>query len=81
MFDAERLLETKQGQLETRPTHVTTRRLNHAVLIQKSVIDCINSHILDSAQKKISLLTEIKNFKKGIYRLEWENIGLGLKVI
>jgi len=67
------------GSLETQSTHLS-RSLTDALLLDKSLLDELNEVICENGRRKVSVLEEIKNFKKGIYMLQWETKALDLKV-
>ncbi|KAI9144642.1 hypothetical protein BKA69DRAFT_723924 [Paraphysoderma sedebokerense] len=72
MYDVENLYQLKQGQVEVPQAPVVTD-YSKAIFIHRNVIEDLNEQILARGKVKIEALTEIKNFRKGIHALEWEN--------
>ena len=79
-FDPEALLELQSGHLETSFSDALARSLDDVLLIDKSVVDSINTSILDKNERRVAILEQIMCFRKGIRLLEWEHEGLRLKV-
>jgi len=71
-LDLEVQLMLKQGQDEVQlPARVTD--YGDAVLLPRAAVESLNLHIRTLGKAKVEFLTEIKDFKKGIHLLEWEN--------
>lgn len=68
----------KQGQVEVEQAAVATD-FSDAEIVEKSVIHANNSLITTSGKEKVSILHEIKDFRKGIHVLQWENSRLDLE--
>jgi len=49
------------------------------MLIQRDVVNTLNNSIFKHCEGKVKRLTAIKDFKKGIYDLEWENARLDME--
>ena len=49
------------------------------MLIQRDVVNTLNNSIFKHCEGKVKRLTAIKDFKKGIYDLEWENARLNME--
>lgn len=79
MYNVEFPVELKQGQVEMQPEGLSYD-FKGGALIHRSQVEEINSLIKSKGDKKIAILTAIKDFKKGIYRLQWENQGCDMKV-
>lgn len=79
MYNVEFPARLKQGQVEMQPEGLSYD-FKGGALIHKSQVQDINSVIKSKGDKKIAILTAIKDFKKGIYRLQWENQGCDMKV-
>lgn len=75
-LDLEIPVKLRQGQLETEPHKDTVCDMGHAVLLDRKRVENINSIIQRKGGKKVSILTAIKDFKKGSYMLEWTNAKL-----
>ena len=68
----------KQGQVEVEQAAVATD-FSDAEIVEKNVINANNSLITNSGSEKVSILHEIKDFRKGIHQLQWENSRLDLE--
>ncbi|XP_006831543.1 PREDICTED: WD repeat-containing protein 96 [Chrysochloris asiatica] len=62
----------KQGQVELENFQLTLD-YSDAILINKNIIEDLNSVIRTQGQKKVSSMVESKNVHKGIYQMEWEH--------
>ena len=69
-FDVECLFDLKQGQNEITQAPIITD-YSDAILINRSVVEKINEEVINLGMKKVEALTEIKDYRKGIHRLEW----------
>ncbi|XP_064000506.1 cilia- and flagella-associated protein 43 [Pogoniulus pusillus] len=61
----------KQGQVELEITEIPD--YSDAILINKRVIEELNSAIMAEGEKKVASMVECKDFSKGIFQLEWEH--------
>ncbi|CAD7695439.1 unnamed protein product [Ostreobium quekettii] len=68
----------KQGQVEVQAEGVLSI-LSNSALIDRKTVEGLNDIIQGKGGKKVAILTAIKDFKKGIYQLEWENEGYDMK--
>ena len=71
-FNIEQLYEFKQGHIEVSQAPLVTN-YSDAILIHKSAIETLNDEVIALGQLKVDALTEIKDYRKGIHALEWEN--------
>lgn len=71
-YNIENLFEFKQGQVEVPQAPMVTDYSN-AILIHRSVVEKINEEVITLGNSKVDALTEIKDYRKGIHGLEWEN--------
>ncbi|KAG9490759.1 hypothetical protein GDO78_006209 [Eleutherodactylus coqui] len=62
----------KQGQVEVENTDLLPSYTD-AVLLHRSVIEDLNSNIRGLGEQKIASMVESKDFRKGIFQLEWEH--------
>ncbi|KAM4675995.1 cilia- and flagella-associated protein 43 [Discoglossus pictus] len=62
----------KQGQVEVDNTNLIPNYAD-ALLLHRSVIEDLNSTIRGLGEQKISTMVESKDFRKGIFLLEWEH--------
>lgn len=51
--------------------------MSHAIFVHRKMVEGVNGVIRSKGQKKVDILTAIKDFKKGIYQLEWEHKRCG----
>lgn len=72
MYNLEGLFELKQGQVEVPQAPVVTV-YSDAALIHRSVVEKLNDSIVALGQTKVEALKEMKEYRKGIHALEWEN--------
>jgi len=77
-YDVELPLLLKQGQVEAVPEEGSSM-LEDGILIGTEVVQEINRAIREQGRRKIEILEAIKEFKRGIYDLEWHNKRLGLE--
>ncbi|KFQ48001.1 WD repeat-containing protein 96, partial [Pelecanus crispus] len=68
----------KQGQVELESTEIPD--YTDAILINKSVIEELNSSITAQGEKKIASMVECKDFSKGIFQLEWEHKKMRMQI-
>ncbi|KAI8899961.1 WD40-repeat-containing domain protein [Globomyces pollinis-pini] len=71
-YNIETLFELKQGQVEVPQAPIVTNYTD-AVLLDRSVVEQLNEQVRTLGQLKVDALTEIKEYRKGIHALEWEN--------
>ncbi|XP_069850036.1 cilia- and flagella-associated protein 43 isoform X2 [Dipodomys merriami] len=62
----------KQGQIELENFQLTLE-YSDAILINKNIIEDLNSVIRTQGQKKVASMMESKDVHKGIYQIEWEH--------
>lgn len=62
----------KQGQVELENFQLTLE-YSDAILINKNIIEELNSVIRTQGQKKVASMMESKEVHKGIYQIEWEH--------
>ncbi|CAO2585808.1 Cilia- and flagella-associated protein 43, partial [Lemmus lemmus] len=62
----------KQGQVELENFQLILEYPD-AILINKNIIEDLNSVIRAQGQKKVASMTESKEVHKGIYQIEWEH--------
>uniref|UniRef100_A0ABM5G1Z5 Cilia- and flagella-associated protein 43 n=1 Tax=Pogona vitticeps TaxID=103695 RepID=A0ABM5G1Z5_9SAUR len=62
----------KQGQVELEGDNLIPDYTD-AILINRSIIEELNSVIRAQGEKKIASMVESKDFRKGIFQLEWEH--------
>lgn len=72
IYNLECLFEFKQGQVEVPQAPIVTN-YNDAVLVHRSVVENLNEQVKHLGQLKVEALTEMKDYRKGIHALEWEN--------
>ncbi|GBF90834.1 cilia- and flagella-associated protein [Raphidocelis subcapitata] len=70
--DVEVRLRLRAGQVEAEPAGVSAS-LPGAVLVPADAIEALNGVVREKGRAKLELLGRIKDFKKGIYALQWEN--------
>ncbi|KAJ3087892.1 Cilia- and flagella-associated protein 43 [Quaeritorhiza haematococci] len=71
-YNVETLFELKQGQVEVPQAPVVTD-YSDAVLIHRSVVEKLNESIRTLGRAKVEALKGMKEYRKGIHALEWEN--------
>lgn len=60
----------KQGQVEINPgAHV--HNFKNCLLLDRKVVESLNKIIQSHGRQKISIMTDSKDFRKGIRQLEW----------
>lgn len=69
--DSELFFRLQQGQVEISESPVVTD-MRQSVLLEKNVIEQLNSTILKSGDEQIERLNEIKKFRRGINMLNWK---------
>ncbi|KAM3925380.1 cilia- and flagella-associated protein 43 [Leptodactylus fuscus] len=62
----------KQGQVEVENADLIPSYMD-AILLHRSVIEDLNSNIRGLGEQKIASMVESKDFRKGIFQLEWEH--------
>ncbi|ORX86921.1 WD40 repeat-like protein [Anaeromyces robustus] len=72
IYNLECLFQLKQGQVEY-PQSLVVTDYSDAVLINRKIIEQFNEVILNLGHSKIEALKEMKEYRKGISALEWEN--------
>ncbi|XP_069737532.1 LOW QUALITY PROTEIN: cilia- and flagella-associated protein 43-like [Phaenicophaeus curvirostris] len=68
----------KQGQVELESTGIPD--YSDAILINRSVIEELNSSIMAQGRKKIASVVECKDFSKVIFHLEWEHKKMRMQI-
>ncbi|KAM4775660.1 cilia- and flagella-associated protein 43 isoform 1-T1 [Cyanocitta cristata] len=68
----------KQGQVELGSSEVPD--YSDAVLINRSVVEELNSTLAAQGEKKITAMVEFKDFSKGIIQLEWEHKKMKMQI-
>ncbi|KAK9814504.1 hypothetical protein WJX72_006907 [[Myrmecia] bisecta] len=71
LWDLEIALQLKQGQVETEPRPYTSD-YDHAVLLHRAKVEQLNALCVAEGSRKVDILKATKDFKKGIYGLQWE---------
>ncbi|KAJ3135363.1 Cilia- and flagella-associated protein 43 [Physocladia obscura] len=71
-YNQEKLFELKQGQVEVPQAPVVTD-YSDAGLIHRGVVEKLNESIVSLGNTKVDALKEMKEYRKGIHALEWEN--------
>ncbi|KAJ3398855.1 Cilia- and flagella-associated protein 43 [Chytriomyces hyalinus] len=71
-YNPEALFELKQGQVEVPQAPVVTD-YSDAELIHRGVVEKLNDNIISLGNMKVDALKEMKEYRKGIHALEWEN--------
>lgn len=66
-------------QVECSPESVSANNPD-AVLINREQVVALNTAILAKGQAKLDLMKQMKEFKRGIYQLEWENKKIDMQV-
>ncbi|KAK3269569.1 hypothetical protein CYMTET_21995 [Cymbomonas tetramitiformis] len=77
MYDLEVPVKLKQGQIEI-DLEGATMDLGEAVLLHRHVVEDVNEVIKKHGGNKVDTLTAIKDFKKGIYDVQWLNKKLDM---
>eukprot|EP00798_Chlamydomonas_sp_ICE-L_P009992 gene9993-7873_t len=73
LYDGVMQLRLKAGQVEAEPPQPSSSDMSQALFIDRSVVEGVNAVVHTKGSRKIELITAIKDFKKGIYQLEWEH--------
>ncbi|KAJ3215758.1 Cilia- and flagella-associated protein 43 [Clydaea vesicula] len=71
-YNVENLFQLKQGQVEISQEPVVTD-YSDAVLIHRGQVERLNESIAGLGKSKVDALKEMKEYRKGIHALEWEN--------
>lgn len=72
LHDTDLQLRLKAGQVESEPPELVSSDLSVARFVHRSIVEGLNEAVHVRGGKKMEILTAIKDFKKGIYQLEWE---------
>jgi len=73
LYDTELQLRLKAGQVEAEPPTAVSSDMSHALFLHRKVVEGVNEVVQSKGTRKVEILTAIKDFKKGIYQLEWEH--------
>ena len=76
--DLDITLSVKQGQVEVEQAAVVTDMAD-ALVVERGVIEACNGAITARGDDKIAVLHEIKDFRKNIHELQWNNQRLDLE--
>ncbi|XP_059707908.1 cilia- and flagella-associated protein 43 isoform X1 [Haemorhous mexicanus] len=68
----------KQGQVELGSTQIP--EYSDAVLVDRSIVEELNSTLAAQGEKKITAMIEFKDFSKGIIQLEWEHKKMKMQI-
>eukprot|EP00760_Papus_ankaliazontas_P009584 PhM_4_TR14104/c1_g1_i1/m.95382 len=71
-YNADVLLRVRQGQVEVEQQAVATD-YKDAIYIHKDRITDLNAQIRESGEGKVAILEDMKEFKRGIRFVEWQN--------
>ncbi len=71
--DTDLQLRLKAGQVEVQPPHLVSSDMGAALFIHRSLVEGLNDAVHVRGDKKVEIMTAIKDFKKGIYQIEWEH--------
>jgi hypothetical protein len=66
------VLNLKQGQVEVEQAAVVTDYAD-SLLVHRTVVQDVNRQIIQLGGEKLQILTQVKDFRKNKFRLEWEN--------
>ncbi|XP_061492058.1 cilia- and flagella-associated protein 43 [Rhineura floridana] len=69
----------KQGQVELEGTNLIPDYTD-AILMNRSIIEELNSVIRAQGERKVASMVESKDFRKGIFQLEWEHKKMQMQV-
>nr|XP_008104849.1 PREDICTED: cilia- and flagella-associated protein 43 [Anolis carolinensis] len=69
----------KQGQVELE-SPILIPDYTDAILINRSIIEELNSVIRAQGERKVASMVESKDFRKGIFQLEWEHKKMQMQV-
>jgi len=70
----------KQGQIEVEEAAVVTD-FSDALLIHRSEVKTLNDQIRALGSEKVEILREVRDFRKGIVMLQWENKRADMEAI
>ncbi|GAX77753.1 hypothetical protein CEUSTIGMA_g5196.t1 [Chlamydomonas eustigma] len=73
IHDTDLQLYLKAGLVEAEPPTVVSSDMSSAVYIHRSLVEGLNQEVHMRGDKKVEIMKAIKDFKKGIYQLEWEH--------
>lgn len=76
--DLDLTLSIKQGQVEVEQAAVVSD-YSDALVVERTLIEMHNTAIETRGNDKIGVLHEIKDFRKGIHGLQWDNQRLDLE--
>lgn len=79
LYDADLQLRLKLGQVEAELTGPAAE-LHQLVFVHRDVVMGLNDVIKAKGGRKVEQLRNMKEFKKGIYLLEWENTECDMQV-
>jgi hypothetical protein len=79
-FNFEVIVYLKQGQIEVPQLPVATD-YKDAILIQKSIIDEVNSEIIRKGRNKIDLMEKIAKFKVDLKKVSIQKERLDLEIV
>lgn len=71
-MDVELRFALKAGQVEAEPKGASSL-LEGAVMVNRHLVDGLNEVVRSKGKQKLELLGQIKDFKRGIYALQWDN--------
>ncbi len=60
-------------QVEAQPAELVSSDMSHARLVHRSVVEGVNAVVVQKGTRNVGILTQIKDFRKGCYQLEWEH--------
>nr|XP_056705780.1 cilia- and flagella-associated protein 43 [Euleptes europaea] len=69
----------KQGQVELDGSNLIPNYTD-AILINRSIIEELNSTIRAQGERKVASMVESKDFRKGIFQLEWEHKRIQMQI-
>ncbi|KAA6420486.1 MAG: hypothetical protein FRX49_09647 [Trebouxia sp. A1-2] len=73
-------LRLKQGQVEIQPQGIVDTGMDDAVLMALQLVQGLNQGVTVEGKKKVDVLRATKDFKKGIYGLQWEHTRGNMEV-
>jgi len=71
-MDVELRFGLKAGQVEAEAEGISAL-LQGAVMVKRETVESLNEVVRSKGRQKMELLGQMKEFKKGIYSLQWEN--------
>jgi len=77
-WDVEVPLKLKQGQIEVEQAAVVTDFAN-TLFVHRTAVQELNKEIKSYGGEKVQILTEIRDFRKGIAELLWDNQRLAME--